>query len=156
MTSTTKPRPTLEQRRAAHAWSVIKHVRTEKADSALLLDLETKSKRLSSRIIASGLGQALAFAFAKKDGLFFVAALTDWITDRPTELSELIAKDCLNQQQLKLIIHDFIENHLINSNALQLRDNTEEALAYLPWLSRFAEGEGQLNSGSAEDNDESN
>ena len=79
MTTVTQSRPTLDQCRAAHAWSFIQAIQK---DEELLIPsgkepgkftatvegkkLGTEIKKLSTRIIASGVGQAFAFLHAKE------------------------------------------------------------------------------------------
>lgn len=77
--------------------------------------------------MASGLGQALAFLKAKDYAPGLVAELSEWTAIRmpptdgePTDLLERI----------------------IRSDSDFLRRATDEALAYLQWLNRFAEAEG--------------
>ncbi|HQU45167.1 MAG TPA: type III-B CRISPR module-associated protein Cmr5, partial [Pirellulales bacterium] len=80
-----------------------------------------------TRIMAAGLGQALAFLKAKDYAPGLLVELTDWVKQRippregePVELIERIVKG----------ESDF------------LRRATDEVLAYLVWLNRFAEAEG--------------
>jgi CRISPR-associated protein Cmr5 len=77
--------------------------------------------------MAAGLGQALAFLKAKDYAPGLLAELTEWMKQRippkqkePTDLLERIVKGD----------SDF------------LRRATDEVLAYLLWLNRFAEAEG--------------
>ena len=147
MTSTTKPCSTLEQRRAAHAWSFIEHV--SKNQNLLIPDksnptrlnatdkgekLGTEIKKLSTRIIASGLGQAMTFRHAKQAAALLEQTISQWLlNDRPEKFNE----------QPKPDGKDLIDK-IIHSSSAKLRDQTEEALAYLPWLSRFAEAAGLM------------
>ena len=147
MTTTTKTRPTLEQRRAAHAWSFIEHVSKnrkllipDKSNPASLKatdqdkKLGTEIKKLSTRIIASGLGQAITFLHAKEAAPLLEQVISQWLlNDRPEKFNE----------QLKSNGKDLIDK-IIHSSSANLRDQTEEALAYLPWLSRFAEAVGLM------------
>ena len=147
MTTNTKPRPTLEKRRAAHAWSFIEYVSTNR--KLLIPDnsnparlkatdkgkkLGTEIKKLSTRIIASGLGQAITFLHAKEAAPLLEQAISQWLlNDRPEKFNELPKPDG----------KDLIDK-IIHSSSAKLRDQTEEALAYLPWLSRFAEAVGLM------------
>jgi len=120
---------TLEQRRAGHAWDVVQRA---KQKQNLHQNQEPKkfgghAKKLPMRIMAAGLGQALAFLKAKDYAPGLLAELSAWIGKRippkqgePTELLERIVKGD----------SDF------------LRRATDEVLAYLTWLNRFAEAEG--------------
>jgi CRISPR type III-B/RAMP module-associated protein Cmr5 len=141
MTTATTPRPTLSQRRAAHAWSAIRFVSSQPKSLEHLGELETKCKKLCSRIQSAGLGQAFAFSCAKKEGLFLVAVLVDWLRGRPKELGDRIMNDVSNANSQIEYVGAFVEDAILNSESSEtLRIYTEESMAYLPWLSRFAEG----------------
>lgn len=123
--SDTKPTP--DQLRAKHAWEVVEK----------LFDKETKdgkevkkpkphakafggaARKLPVRIMASGLGQALAFLAAKGKTPALLDALDDWVL-----------KDAKSKNLLKAVI---------DGNADTLRVYTTETLAYLQWLNRFCE-----------------
>jgi CRISPR-associated protein Cmr5 len=126
-----KAQPTLDQRRASHAWEAVQ--RAEKKDrehhGQEPKKFGAQAKKLPVRIMASGLGQALAFLKAKGYAPGLVAELSAWVADRiPPRTDE-------SRDLLERIIHgesDF------------LRRATDEALAYLQWLVRFAEARGLM------------
>jgi len=140
MSTTANPlRQTLDQRRAAHAWKAI----VETLGKYPLPDKRAKAygqqvKDLPTRILASGLGQALAFRWAKKDkdGTTeeLLKHLSDWVLDKRQNASSTAAVP-VPQSLLRAIIVD-------NADAMFLRRATEESIAYLQWLKRFAEAEG--------------
>lgn len=120
---------TLDQRRANHAWNVVKRARAkqEPHQGQDPKKFGGQAKKLPMRIMAAGLGQALAFLKAKDDAPGLLAELSDWLSRRmpprdggPCEILERI----------------------INGDSDFLRRTTDEALAYLTWLNRFAEAEG--------------
>ena len=122
-------RPTLDQRRAQHAWKAVERTRSLRSKD----DQETfarEAKRLPVRIKTSGLGQALAFLAAKSKSDLLLVALGDWLLQErrlvpppnPVDKYSLIQK-------------------IINGDANLLRRATEEALLYLQWLTRFSEAE---------------
>lgn len=131
---TSKSGPTLDQRRAKHAWEVIQRAKQknghhQKQDPK---KFGGQAKKLPTRIMAAGLGQALAFLKAKDYAPGLLAELTEWMRQRiapkqgePTDLLERIIKGD----------SDF------------LRRATDEVLAYLLWLNRFAEAEGLTDEG---------
>ena len=124
-----KPQPTLDQRRANHAWQAVQ--RAEKRDGAHKPQEPKKfggqAKKLPVRIMASGLGQALAFLQAKDYAPGLVAELSEWIATRvPPKASE--PRDLLER--------------VIQGESDFLRRATDEVLAYLQWLNRFAEARG--------------
>lgn len=131
MTETTKSPAglTLDQRRARHAWEAVQRAKQkqgahEKQDPK---KFGGQVKKLPTRIMAAGLGQALAFLKAKDYAPGLLAELTEWMRQRippkqgePTDLLERI----------------------IRGDSDFLRRATDEVLAYLLWLNRFAEAEG--------------
>lgn len=136
--SQTKPgsasRPTLDQRRAAHAWKAVMGLAKVEGDRRIYdsaaEEYEREAHRLPTRIIASGLGQALAFIVAKaKDKKPKLKKLhddlTSWVVERPLALKE--------PGSLLLSV--------IKGDSDFLRRATEETLAYLQWLNRFLEAE---------------
>ena len=126
-------RQTLDQRRAAHAWA-----RVDELDPKLVDGIDRKlggeyarqAKRLPVRTLTSGLGHALAFLQAKsKDGdanSRLVEDLSDWVLDR----RNLPARPADARNLVEAIT---------KGDAVFLQLATDEALAYLQWLTRFAE-----------------
>ena len=131
---------TLQQRRAGHAWQAVKaivrqHVRHETGKAAA--DETAKkyggqAKRLSTRIMAAGLGQALAFLYAKRYTPDLLRDLGDWV---------LNARGRSGSRQGALG-EDALLEAVVNGHTTFLRWATDEVLAYLAWLNRFAEAEG--------------
>lgn len=128
-TTTNNPGPTLDQRRAGHAWDVVRRAKQKQGrhQGQDPKKFDDQAKKLPSRILAAGLGQALAFLKAKGDVPGLLAELTDWIGARiPTKEGE--PKDLLER--------------IVKGDSDFLRRATDEVLAYLVWLNRFAEAEG--------------
>lgn len=131
-------RPTLDQRRAQHAWQAVEQTRAFNLNTKK--DFAREAKRLPVRIKTAGLGQSLAFLNAKaksdKDkgedaqGQLLIA-LGDW----------LLKERRLASQPNGAIAQDSLIQAIINGNADLLRRATEEALLYLQWLTRFSEAE---------------
>lgn len=122
------PRKTLDQRRAAHAWEAVGRFKDRKDDGK---EYAGEAHKLPMRIMAAGLGQALAFILAKarekkKNLKQLLDDLTDWV----------IRKRGLTGKK------DTLLESIIDGDATFLRRATDEALAYLQWLNRFAEAEG--------------
>ncbi len=124
---------TLDQQRAEHAWNEIEKVKKEKDKDQK--DYGTQAKKLPTRIMAAGLGQALAFLLAKtqgeankKPGLSkLLVTLSDWLAKRwPAKPGE----------DPRLVVR------LLKENADFQRYATAECLAYLVWLVRFADAAG--------------
>lgn len=109
-------RQTRDQIRVKLAWEM-----TQKATSAK--NFATACKKTSSRILTSGLAPTLAFCLAKSG----------------EEEQRLVAESLARH----LSDHDDGEKllkKLISSGADRLRQDTEEAMAFLTWLARLAEG----------------
>lgn len=119
---------TLDQRRAEHAWNVVERVKGPGGNDAdKKKEFGTQAKKLPSRILAAGLGQALAFLLAKEYAKDLQEALSDWMTQRrppsPGEDRRLVVR-------------------ILKGNAEFQRYATAECLAYLQWLVRFADAAG--------------
>lgn len=129
----TDSRPTLDQRRAQHAWQAVEQARGLKGGDSQ--NFAQEAKRLPVRIKTAGLGQALAFLGAKagKDDhrSRLLTELSNWLLDERNLATP--RKDTEPHQRLILAI--------IDGDANLLRRATEEALLYLQWLTRFSEAE---------------
>src|SRR5262249_40567465 len=88
------------------------------------------AKKLPNRILAAGLGQALAFLAAKQQKKPSLKKLLDNLTDW------VLTKRPLRGEKPKSLM-----DSIIYGNSDFLRRATEETLAYLQWLNRFAEAE---------------
>lgn len=136
--ATSNPRQTLDQRRANHAWAAIQKVlqfpprtvnngQQKKVTHEQAKKFGGQAKKLPTRIRAAGLGQALAFLKAKNYAPGLLDELTEWIAVRlPRKQGE--SKDLLER--------------IIKGDSEFLRRATDEVVAYLVWLNRFAEAEG--------------
>ena len=126
-TTIEKSSPTLEQRRAKHAWESVQGVK--KLDKSKAKEYAGAAKKLPMRIMAAGLGSSLAFILAKaKDKKFSLHEhLTDWV---------------LVKRPLKGEVPTDLLQSIIKGDSLFLRRATDETLSYLQWLNRFAEAEG--------------
>ena len=111
---------TLAQQRAKHAWAEVEKASTRP-------DFEKKfadpAKKMPARIRASGLGQTVAFMRAKEGGDVLNAVESWCLRDTPKEARA-----------------DALMIQFKDGDAGQLRFLTAEALAYLEWLVRFADG----------------
>jgi CRISPR-associated protein Cmr5 len=130
-----KPRdkPTLDQRRADHAWNAVQAVVKKYAsDKPKAKKFGGQARKLPMRLIASGLGQALAFLKAKDYAPDLLTELGDWVLDKRPRAESKAPKP--KDDALLLAV--------IKGSSDFLRRATDEALAYLQWLNRFAEAEG--------------
>ncbi len=120
--------PTLDQRRALHAWNAVVEIKNSYKGKKF----GGQAKKLPMRIMASGLGQALALLKAKDYSPDLLRALGDWVLDKrhnPKSSNQLPTDDALLRR-------------IIEGDSDSLRRDTDEALSYLQWLNRFAEAEG--------------
>jgi CRISPR-associated protein Cmr5 len=124
---------TTDQRRAKHAWDAVKAIKAIKEDKSHAKKYGGQAKKLPTRIMSAGLGQALAFLRAKDYAPALLVDVADWVLLRRREMAPAPtakpAQDALIQEIMKRD-SDF------------LRWATDEALAYLQWLNRFADAEG--------------
>jgi len=125
----TEARQTLEQRRAKHAWDAVRRAKQQEGEHQHQNPKRFggQARKLPTRIMAAGVGQALAFLKAKDYAPGLVAELSDWV--------QLRMAPAANEPQ------DLLERILIRDSDF-LRRATDEVLAYLVWLNRFAEAEG--------------
>lgn len=118
---------TLEQKRAQDAWNVIQRIINE-SDKEARENYAREAKKLPVRILTAGLGQAMAFLEAKKSKKTGLGTLhqdlTRWVIHRG------LKKDIGKASLLQLIIEN---------DSDFLRRATDECMAYLQWLNRFAE-----------------
>lgn len=123
------PSATLDQRRASHAWDVVQRAKYKDGfhHGQDPKKFGGQAKKLPTRIMAAGLGQSLAFLKAKGYAPGLLAELTEWIASRvPSERGGP---------------EDLLER-IVKGDSDFLRRATDEVLAYLVWLNRFAEAEG--------------
>ena len=125
--------PTLDQRRAQHAWKAVE--RAGGLSDKDKKDFAREAKRLPVRIKTAGLGQALAFLNAKSNGGDCRGRLLK-------ELGEwLLRERRLASRPNGANDHDAVIRAIIDGDADLLRRAAEEALLYLQWLTRFSEAE---------------
>lgn len=126
-----KSPPTLDQRRAQHAWKAVEKIRGQNDAN----DFADEAKRLPVRVKTAGLGQALAFLNAKSNG-------KDYRDRLLKELGEWLLKERrLAPWPKEASERDAVIQAILNGDANLLRRATEEALLYLQWLTRFSQAE---------------
>ena len=124
---------TLEQRRAHDAWNAVQRIKSAQTAESY----RREAKRLPVRIATAGLGHAIAFANAKRASNKCVADdVAKWVLTNLKTGSRTFKDDrSLENATVSLM------KQIVESDADWLRRSTEESLAYLRWLSRFAEAE---------------
>ena len=131
----TEMKKTIDQRRAEHAWNKIEAL--GKGSGAK--DYAREAKKLPMRIMAAGLGQAMAFILAKAG-------------DKKSlkQLHADISEWALKKRGLPGKHQNSILKSVIEGDTEFLRRATDEIMAYLQWLNRFAEAKGLTDDGSDE------
>lgn len=137
------PKKTIDQERAAFAWEVVAKV--DDLSEAEKKTFGREAKKLPTRILTCGLGQALAFLEAKgsdNKGLKpshreLLSGLTKFVQPRVGGLGATLLES------------------IVKGDSLLLRRATDEALSLLQWISRFAEARGWTGEedGEAEENE---
>ncbi|MFZ5588005.1 MAG: type III-B CRISPR module-associated protein Cmr5 [Thermodesulfobacteriota bacterium] len=128
----TSTQQSLDQRRAKHAWEAVQNIVKDR-DKAKKYGQQ--AKKLPMRIMASGLGQALVFLHAKKYAPELLRDLGDWVLHKKDGPDQGKPKDT-GKEDAALI------KAILKYDSPKLRMVTDEVLAYLQWLNRFAEAEG--------------
>lgn len=118
---------TLEQRRAEKAWECIGQVSASQQE-----EYRTRAKKLPAMLKTNGLGQTLAFLISKGgvDKTLY-DHLSQWLTDETN--SPLRWVDSVNQP-----LTEELMVRVQKTTSLVYRQATEEALAFMGWLKRFA------------------
>ncbi len=122
------PGPTLDQRRAGHAWNAVARVKkdTKNAQGSY----RREAKRLPVRILTAGLGHALSFVQTKGgDAEILLRDIADWVLDKRRQPSS----------SAKRPDADALIRQIIAGNGTDLQIFAAETLSYLEWLTRFAE-----------------
>ena len=126
------PSATLDQQRAKHAWEAIQRICQWKESQRK--DYAGQAKKLPIRLMTSGLGQALAFILAK--------ANKNEKQDPCRQLHKDLTEWTLTHRKLPGKHPESLLKSICYGDAVFLRRATDEVLAYLEWLNRFAEAEG--------------
>ncbi|MCI0427400.1 MAG: type III-B CRISPR module-associated protein Cmr5 [Nitrospiraceae bacterium] len=134
MSTTPQAKQTLDQRRARHAWQAVQAAKKQEGCHEMQdpKKFGGQARKLPIRIMASGLGQALAFLKAKNNAPGLLVEIADWVLDKRANPESKKAKPG----------DDALLNQIITGTSDFLRRTTDEVLAYLLWLNRFAEAEG--------------
>lgn len=128
-------KPTLDQRRAKHAWQSVTSLRDRERDGKYgdnAKEYAREAKKLPMRIMTAGLGPALAFILAKaKNKRQNIKKIHEHITDW-----------VINGYPIEAKKKGSLMESILDGDSCFLRRATDETLAYLQWLNRFAEAEG--------------
>jgi CRISPR type III-B/RAMP module-associated protein Cmr5 len=121
-------RQTMDQQRAKYAWEMISQAVTLKKEDGK--SYGRHARRLGSRILASGLGHAIAFLEQKKEAPTLVKGISLWIARQRWAGED---NDQADPSITRMIIHKDREFQ---------RMATEETMNLLVWIVRFAVAKG--------------
>ena len=110
-------KPTLDQRRANHAWQAVADAKKELKEKDFK-DFCMQARRLPVRIMASGLGQALSFLNAKGSAPELLREIGDWVLDKREKPGSAKPKPAENE----------LIKRIIDGNSDFLRRATDETI----------------------------
>lgn len=146
-----RPRLNLEQRRAADAWRVVEEIGAQHARGngdapgadEFAKNYARQAKKLSARIMASGLAQALSFVLAKSKGEDangrLLRDLSTWLLVTRKRLPEGQRGSHPESAIIEAIVGRVPG---VTPDGAFIRFATSEILDYLVWLNRFLEARG--------------
>ncbi len=121
----------LEKGRAEFAYNCVKDA-ISKLDEKKKKEYRSYTKKIPTMILSNGLGQTLAFVKAKaKDGNAYELLYA--------QMTEYMKSDSAVRIQMPSDKNELIE-WVISCDSKEYRWITQELLAFLGWLKRFAEG----------------
>lgn len=130
---------TLEQRRARHAWKAVDEVKQKySTESKEAKEYGSEAKKLPTRILTAGLGQALAFLRAKANPKGSEEKKKAHLLTLETHITKWV----MEERGITGKHRDSLLQSIIHGDSDFLRRATDETIAYLQWLTRFAEAEG--------------
>lgn len=124
-----------EHRRARKAWELVNSI-----PDKIIQKYSSLAKSAPVMILTNGLGQTLAFFISKSNGKNEYALLYDhlsqWLSENTVWSKDNTAKELIER--------------IINETSQGYRMTTEEALAFLSWIKRFASAKTPEEDGGAE------
>lgn len=118
----------LEQGRAEFAYNFVKRANEELGNKAK--EYKSYSKKIPSMILTNGLGQTLAFVKAKSEKAYELLY---------EQMTEYLKSNSSVRIQMPSSEKDLVK-WMISRNSSNYRYITQELIAFLSWLKRFAEG----------------
>lgn len=122
----------LEKGRAEFAYGCVKEANDRLGDDKKRKEYRSYTRKIPQMILSNGLGQTLAFVFSKKEEGPAYELIYNQLTDYLKSNSSPRIKMPEGQNEL-------IE-WVISLDSYNYRYVTEEILAFLNWLKKFAEG----------------
>lgn len=118
----------LEKGRAEFAYKCVEEVLNK--DKKTKKEYRSYIRKIPHMILSNGLGQTLAFVYAKKEDAYNLIY---------TQLTQYLKSDIPARIKMAHDNKDLLE-WVISCNSEAYRYITQEVLAFLSWLKRFAEG----------------
>jgi len=130
---------TLEQERSNYAFECISKIKGEsskKEDSSFEKDVSSLISKLGTLILTNGLGNTLAFLFAKgKDHhLEVIAIISNWLFRQEGQKEPRFKRDNVKNE-----IEKIMGKLVLNATVEQYMYYTEETLRLVNWLRRFSD-----------------
>jgi CRISPR-associated protein Cmr5 len=123
---------TLEQERSNYAFDCVSKIK----DKPFEKDASSLISKLGTLILTNGLGNTLAFLFAKgKDHhLEVIAIISNWLLRQEGQKEPGFKRD-----NVKVRIEEIMGNLVLNASVEQYMYYTEETLRLVNWLRRFSD-----------------
>jgi CRISPR-associated protein, Cmr5 family len=130
---------TLEQDRSNYAFECISKIKREssrKEDRSFEKDASSLISKLGTLILTNGLGNTLAFLFAKgKDHhLEVIAIISNWLFEQECQKEPRFKRD-----NVKGEIEEIMGKLVLNASVEEYMYYTEETLRLVNWLRRFSD-----------------
>jgi CRISPR-associated protein Cmr5 len=130
---------TLEQERSNYAFRCISEIKKEssrKEDKSFEKNVSSLISKLGTLILTNGLGNTLAFLFAKgKDHhLEVIAIISNWLLRQKDQKEPGFKRD-----DVKAKIEEIMKSLVLDVSVEQYMYYTEETLRLVNWLRRFSD-----------------
>jgi CRISPR-associated protein Cmr5 len=128
---------TLEQERSNYAFECISKIKGKPFEK----DASSLISKLGTLILTNGLGNTLAFLFAKgKDHhLEVIAIISNWLFRQEGKNFNITIEDLKNKNIKDEKIKEIMEELVLNASVEQYMYYTEETLRLVNWLRRFSD-----------------
>lgn len=129
MSRTSVMQAAVDQRRARLAWKTIQDVK-ENESQEVQGKFARHAKQMPMRVMTSGLGPAYAYVLAKAKKAHVLKKLLDSLSRWVCEQVGVVNGE-----------GNLLEQIMQDEDGSYLQEATDETMAYLKWLKRFAEAE---------------
>jgi CRISPR-associated protein Cmr5 len=128
---------TLEQERSNYAFESVSKIKGKPFEK----DASSLISKLGTLILTNGLGNTLAFLFAKgKDHhLEVIAIISNWLFRQDGQNPGITRDDLKNKDKKDKKIEEIMKRLVLNTSVEQYMYYTEETLRLVNWLRRFSD-----------------